>query len=383
MRVRPDPEARPRRRAGDRVRRRDERIRAVVEVEQRPLRALEQHALAVAERSVDEQRRVGDVRRAAAAAKRLVARRDLLERRTARARRRARARRSSRRARARSSGAGSSGRAGPGRGCRCAPPCRRRPARSRAASCRSAACPSRRSLAPSSATCHGMIRCALPETTDEASRRDARAPRARRAPRSAPRVDDAAGADHARACPRGSPTGSARILYVSPSTTIVWPGVRPALVAADEVGVLREQVDDLALALVAPLRADDHGRGHARQSCTRPLSPPSGRARAPPVAGAESSRPPIRRESQRRRTDCRRRRASDDDVGVPPSRRSRASSGSARRGATPPTTKAEPDAARFAERPEPDLATDATGVRDHRVERDDRGPLLAGTTWCR
>ena len=43
-------------------------------------------------------------------------------------------------------------------------------------------------------------------------------------------------------------------------------GVRPALVAADEVRVLREQVDDLALAFVAPLRADDDGRGHERDS---------------------------------------------------------------------------------------------------------------------
>jgi hypothetical protein len=38
--------------------------------------------------------------------------------------------------------------------------------------------------------------------------------------------------------------------------------VRAALVAADEFGALGEQVDDLALALVAPLRADDHGGGH-------------------------------------------------------------------------------------------------------------------------
>ncbi len=40
------------------------------------------------------------------------------------------------------------------------------------------------------------------------------------------------------------------------------PGIRAALVAADEVGVPGEQVDDLALALVAPLSADDDGRGH-------------------------------------------------------------------------------------------------------------------------
>ena len=56
----PMPVARARR---DRVRRGDERIRAVVEVEQRRLRALEQHVLAVVERAVDEQRDVADVRR--------------------------------------------------------------------------------------------------------------------------------------------------------------------------------------------------------------------------------------------------------------------------------------------------------------------------------
>ena len=47
------------------------------------------------------------------------------------------------------------------------------------------------------------------------------------------------------------------------------PRVRAAVVAADEIGVLREQVDDLALALVAPLGADDDGAGHAR-SLSRP-----------------------------------------------------------------------------------------------------------------
>jgi hypothetical protein len=39
-------------------------------------------------------------------------------------------------------------------------------------------------------------------------------------------------------------------------------GVGAALVAAHDVGVLGEQVDDLALPLVAPLGADDHGCWH-------------------------------------------------------------------------------------------------------------------------
>ena len=51
-------------------------------------------------------------------------------------------------------------------------------------------------------------------------------------------------------------------------------GVRPALIAADEVGVLREQVDDLPLPLVAPLGADDDGRGHGAECCTPPRGAP-------------------------------------------------------------------------------------------------------------
>ena len=41
-------------------------------------------------------------------------------------------------------------------------------------------------------------------------------------------------------------------------------GVGAALVAGDDVDVGREQVDDLAFALVAPLGADDDGDGHGK-----------------------------------------------------------------------------------------------------------------------
>ena len=41
------------------------------------------------------------------------------------------------------------------------------------------------------------------------------------------------------------------------------PGIVPALEARDHVGPLAQPVDDLALALVAPLRADDHHVAHA------------------------------------------------------------------------------------------------------------------------
>jgi hypothetical protein len=43
-------------------------------------------------------------------------------------------------------------------------------------------------------------------------------------------------------------------------------GVVAALEADHEIRVLREQIDDLALALVAPLGAHDHDAGHSRAS---------------------------------------------------------------------------------------------------------------------
>ena len=77
------------------------------------------------------------------------------------------------------------------------------------------------------------------------------------------RVDHAAGAEHAvlPADDAGRHLPELERLAVDDDRV---PRVRPAVVAADDVGVLGEQVDDLALALVAPLRTDDHGRGHAR-----------------------------------------------------------------------------------------------------------------------
>src|SRR5215471_20932815 len=41
-------------------------------------------------------------------------------------------------------------------------------------------------------------------------------------------------------------------------------GIVPALKANDDVGLLRQPVDDLALSLVAPLGADDDNIGHSR-----------------------------------------------------------------------------------------------------------------------
>ncbi len=49
---------------------------------------------------------------------------------------------------------------------------------------------------------------------------------------------------------------------VSPSHDDRVAGVVTALVADDQVGVLRQQVGELAFALVAPLGSDHNGRRH-------------------------------------------------------------------------------------------------------------------------
>ena len=61
-----------------------------------------------------------------------------------------------------------------------------------------------------------------------------------------------------QSCPgTGSPTGQVELEHLAVADDRV-AGVVAALVADDHVGPLGEQVDDLALALVAPLGADDH-----------------------------------------------------------------------------------------------------------------------------
>src|SRR4029077_20480922 len=75
------------------------------------------------------------------------------------------------------------------------------------------------------------------------------------------RVDHAAGADHAFLAPE-DPRGHVAELERLPAGDDRVPGVRAAVVAAGAIRVAGEQVDDLPLALVAPLRPVDHGRGH-------------------------------------------------------------------------------------------------------------------------
>jgi hypothetical protein len=97
------------------------------------------------------------------------------------------------------------------------------------------------------------------------------------------RVDDAAGADDAELPGREDARGNVVELERLSVTHDGVPGVRAALVATDDVRVAREEVDDLPLPLVAPLGADDDGRRHRvelRSASGR--SPPEGQLlRAP------------------------------------------------------------------------------------------------------
>ena len=72
-------------------------------------------------------------------------------------------------------------------------------------------------------------------------------------------------------------------------------GVRAALVAHDQVGPLGEDVDELALALVPPLRPDDHHAGGLRVEHVGSPACPTKRA---PHGAPESSGKPMRGPSQ-------------------------------------------------------------------------------------
>ena len=76
------------------------------------------------------------------------------------------------------------------------------------------------------------------------------------------RVDYAPGADDALLAPEDPGGHVLELVRLAVGDDRV-AGTGPAVVAADDVRVAGEQVDDLALALVSPLRADDHRRGHA------------------------------------------------------------------------------------------------------------------------
>ena len=117
------------------------------------------------------------------------------------------------------------------------------------------------------------------------------------------RVDDAAVADQARLAADDPARQRADLVRLVADDDRV-AGVRAALVAADDVGVLGEQVDDLALPLVAPLRAHDDGGGHVDEVCRWARLPRArgsrcGRPRAPRASGAAAGSRSGRRRGRR------------------------------------------------------------------------------------
>ena len=114
------------------------------------------------------------------------------------------------------------------------------------------------------------------------------------------------------------PTGSGACTYFLPSTTSVWPALAPPAQRTTTGARLGQQVDDLALALVAPLRADDDDDGHFSSSAfllgafstagAARLAGTSARARThrarrpqPEARRRRACRPVARRASQRLR----------------------------------------------------------------------------------
>ncbi len=101
-------------------------------------------------------------------------------------------------------------------------------------------------------------------------------------------VDDATGADDALLLGHDASGKVAELEGLAVHLDRV-PGVRSAVVAADDVRVLGEQVDDLALALVSPLGPDDHGRGHGPKCASRPGPPADRRDAHLLVSGSRSA----------------------------------------------------------------------------------------------
>lgn len=71
------------------------------------------------------------------------------------------------------------------------------------------------------------------------------------------RIEDHAGGDHALDLGAEDAAGDERELEGLAAGDDGVAGVGPALVADDDIVVLREQIDDLALGLIAPLQTDD------------------------------------------------------------------------------------------------------------------------------
>jgi hypothetical protein len=77
-----------------------------------------------------------------------------------------------------------------------------------------------------------------------------------------PRIDNHAVADHRQLALAHHTGGKQRQLIGGAVDHQRMAGVVAALEAHHDIGALRQPIDDLALALVAPLGADDHDIGH-------------------------------------------------------------------------------------------------------------------------
>jgi hypothetical protein len=106
----------------------------------------------------------------------------------------------------------------------------------------------------------GIVRNAQALAVD----RDALRPQFRRLLDEMPGVDDNAVADHRQlAAPHDSGRQQAQLVDHAVDDERM-PGVVAALKAHHDIGLLRQPIDDLALAFVAPLGADNHHAGHGR-----------------------------------------------------------------------------------------------------------------------
>src|SRR5438067_1606364 len=114
-------------------------------------------------------------------------------------------------------------------------------------------------------TCRGLGRAASPGRLRRAPSCPREALR-RRVRRYRPRRDEAAGAQDRGLARQDSRRDLADLVRLAARDDRV-TGVRAALIAAHDVRLLGEQVDDLALPFVAPLRTDDYGRGHGWEVC--------------------------------------------------------------------------------------------------------------------
>ena len=101
------------------------------------------------------------------------------------------------------------------------------------------------------------------------------------------RIEDHAGGDHALDLGAENAAGDERELEGLAAGDDGMAGVGPALVADDDIVLLGEQIDDLALGLIAPLQSDDTRGRHCGD-------PPSFKGTVPFSARhAERRRPKI------------------------------------------------------------------------------------------